>query len=65
MKEMTMRHRSRQAGPETLNTEQGGPFTSMTFADVPLRKKIAISMDGRGVPADNVAVKSPLAISHI
>jgi putative transposase len=43
--------------PEIFNTDQGSQFTSMAFTSVLLRKKIAISMNGRGAWRDNVFVE--------
>ena len=43
--------------PDIFNTDQGSQFTSIGFTSVLQRKKIAISMDGRGAWRDNVFVE--------
>ena len=43
--------------PEIFNTDQGAQFTSDAFTGVLLKKKIAISMDGRGRALDNVFIE--------
>ena len=43
--------------PDIFNTDQGSQFTSLAFTSVLLRKKIAISMDGKGAWRDNVFVE--------
>jgi putative transposase len=43
--------------PAIFNTDQGSQFTSIAFTGVLERKKIAISMDGRGCWRDNVFVE--------
>ena len=53
--------------PEIFNTDQGSQFTSMAFTSVLLRKKIAISMDGRGAGrgARQCRCRTPVALSQI
>ena len=43
--------------PEIFNTDQGCQFTSEAFTGVLLKEGIAISMDGRGRPLDNIFVE--------
>lgn len=40
--------------PEIFNTDQGSQFTSASFTQLLLDRKVAISMDGRGRALDNV-----------
>jgi putative transposase len=48
---------ARHGRPEILNTDQGSQFTSETFTGVLTRKRVAISMDGKGAWRDNVVVE--------
>jgi len=43
--------------PQIFNTDQGKQFTSISFTEVLVEKKIAISMDGRGRVFDNIFVE--------
>lgn len=43
--------------PEIFNTDQGAQFTSDAFTGVLLKRRIAISMDGRGRALDNVFIE--------
>lgn len=43
--------------PLIFNTDQGSQFTSQSFTDILLNRKIQISMDGRGRALDNVFVE--------
>jgi len=43
--------------PEIFNTDQGSQFTSDDFTGILLKKKIDISMDGRGRALDNIFVE--------
>jgi putative transposase len=43
--------------PQIFNTDQGKQFTSISFTEVLVEKKIAISMDSRGRVFDNVFVE--------
>jgi putative transposase len=43
--------------PQIFNTDQGRQFTSASFTEVLLGKKIAISMDSRGRVFDNIFVE--------
>jgi putative transposase len=48
---------NRHGQPEIFNTDQGSQFTSADFIEVLKRKKIQISMDGKGAWRDNVFVE--------
>jgi putative transposase len=43
--------------PEIVNTDQGSQFTGAAFTGVLARRKIAISMDGKGAWRDNAFVE--------
>ena len=43
--------------PQIFNTDQGKQFTSVSFTEVLIGKKIAISMDSRGRVFDNIFVE--------
>ncbi len=43
--------------PLIFNTDQGAQFTSVSFTNILLNKKIKISMDGRGRALDNIFVE--------
>jgi hypothetical protein len=43
-----------KGSPEIFNSDQGSQFTSDEFTGTLLRKRIAISMDGRGRAFDNI-----------
>lgn len=43
--------------PEILNTDQGSQFTAELFTDFVLKKKIRISMDGKGRALDNIFIE--------
>jgi len=45
---------ARHGKPEIVNTDQGSQFTGAAFTGVLARRKIAISMDGKGAWRDNV-----------
>jgi putative transposase len=48
---------ARYGKPEIFNTDQGSQFTSADFLEVLKKKKIQISMDGKGAWRDNVFVE--------
>lgn len=43
--------------PEIFNTDQGCQFTSDDFTEILLKKKIQISMDGKGRAQDNIIIE--------
>jgi putative transposase len=47
----------RQSRPEILNSDQGSQFTSERFLSELQRRRIAISMEGRGRCMDNIFIE--------
>ena len=43
--------------PEVFNTDQGSQFTSKSFIQELVKRKIKISMDGKGRALDNVFIE--------
>jgi putative transposase len=46
-----------KASPEIFNSDQGSQFTSQSFTQLLLERKVKISMDGRGRAFDNIFVE--------